>query len=104
MKRVYVLTVVIALVALALGSSAGAMNMKGKANLEVDVGYAAFAFTGIGDWYEAWAEFLEGAGWTVVENRPPNQAITYGVKFKYGLSPRFGVIQTVLQLVQRNAL
>ena len=91
MKRVYVVAVVIALVALALGSSAGAMNMKGKANLEVDVGYAAFALTGIGDWYEAWAEFLEGAGWTVVENRPPNQAIPYGVKFKYGLSPRFGV-------------
>jgi len=91
MKRIFVLTVVVALVALALGSSAGAMNMKGKASLEVDVGYAAFAFTEIGEWYDGWGEFLETAGWTVVENRPPSQAIPYGVKFKYGLSPRFGV-------------
>jgi len=91
MKRVYALTVVIALVVLALGSSASARNMKGKASLEVDVGYAAFAFTGIGEWYDAWAAELEAWGWTVVENRPPNQAIPYGVKFKYGLSPRFGV-------------
>jgi len=79
MKRVYVLIVVVALVALALGSSAGAMNMKGKASLEVDVGYAAFAFTEIGEWYDGWGEFLETAGWTVVENRPPSQAIPYGV-------------------------
>ena len=91
MKRVYVLTVVMALVVLVLGSSAGAMDMKGKANLEVDVGYDAFVFTGIADWYEAWAEFFEAFGWTVVENRPPNQAIPYGVKFKYGLSPTFGI-------------
>ena len=91
MKRVCVLIVVTALIALALGSGASARSMKGKANLEVDVGYAAFTFTGIGDWYEGWAEFLEGAGWTVVENRPPNQAIPYGVKFRYGLSPRLSV-------------
>ncbi len=83
MKRVCVLIVVTALIALALGSGASARSMKGKANLEVDVGYAAFTFTGIGDWYEGWGEFLEGAGWTVVENRPPNQAIPYGVKFRY---------------------
>ena len=91
MKRIFVLTVVVALMALALGSSVSARNMKRKANFEVDVGYAAFAFTGIGDWYEAWAEFLEKAGWTADENSPPNQAIPYGVRFRYGLSPRFGV-------------
>ncbi len=92
MKRVYVFAVVIAVVALALGSSAGAMNMKDKTSLEVDFGYSAFAFNGIGDWYDGWGEFLQVAGWTVVENRPPNQAIPYGVKFKYGLSPKLSVI------------
>lgn len=91
MKRVCVLIVVTALVALALGSSAGARNMKGKASLELDFGYSAFVFNGIGDWYEAWAEELEFFGWTVDENRPPNQAIPYSVKFKYGLSPRLSV-------------
>lgn len=91
MKRVYVLIIVIGLVVLALGSSAGAMNMKGKASLEIDVGYDAFAFPGIGDWYNAWAAELEWFGWTLVENRPPNHAIPYGVKFKYGLTPRLSV-------------
>ncbi|TKJ46857.1 hypothetical protein CEE34_06770 [Candidatus Aerophobetes bacterium Ae_b3a] len=91
MKRVYVPTVVMALVVLVLGSSAGGMDMKGKASVEVDIGYDAFTFAGIGDWYNAWAAELEFLGWTVVENRPPNQAIPYGIKFKYGLSPRLGV-------------
>ena len=92
MKRVYVLVVVMGLLALVLGPSAGAMDMKGKANIELDIGYDAFVFTGIGDWYDSWGEFLQVAGWTVVENRPPNQAIPYGVKFKYGLSPKLSVI------------
>ncbi len=87
MKRVYVVAVVIALVLLVLGSSAGAMSMKGKTSIEVDVGYDAFAFTGVTDWYNAWAEVLVDWGWTLVENRPPSHAIPYGVKFRYGLSP-----------------
>ena len=87
MKRVYVLMVIIAVVALALGSSAGGMNMKGKTSIEVDLGYDAFAFTGVGDWYNAWADVLEAWGWTLVENRPPSYAIPYGAKFRYGLSP-----------------
>jgi len=91
MKRVYAVAVVIALVVVALGSSAGARSMKEGVSLEVEVGYAGLAFSGIGDWYDAWGEFLEAFGWTVEENRPPNQAMPYGVKFKYGLSPRFGV-------------
>jgi len=91
MKKVCVLIVVTALVALALGSGASARSMKEGASLEVDVGYDAFAFPGIGDWYDAWAAELEWFGWTVGENSPPNQAIPYGVKFRYGLSPRFGV-------------
>ena len=65
--------------------------MQGRTSLEVDLGYAAFAFEGIGDWYDAWAAELEFFGWTVDENSPPNRAIPYSVKFKYGLSPRFGV-------------
>ncbi len=48
MKRVCVLTVVIALGALALGSSASARNMKERASFEINLGYAAFAFEGIG--------------------------------------------------------
>ena len=48
MKRIFVFTVVVALVALALGSSASARNMKGRTSFEVNVGYAAFAFEGIG--------------------------------------------------------
>ena len=91
MKRVYVLVVVMGLLVLVLGPSAGAMDMKGKANIELDIGYDAFVFTGIGDWYNAWAAELEFFGWTVVENRPPNQAIPYGVKFRYGLSPTLSV-------------
>ncbi len=91
MKRVYVLVVVMGLLVLVLGPSAGAMDMKGKANIELDIGYDAFVFTGIGDWYNAWAAELEFFGWTVVENRPPNQAIPYGVKFRYGISPTLGV-------------
>jgi len=91
MKRACVLIVVVALVALALGSSASARSMKEGASLEVDVGYDAFVFTGIGDWYDSWAAFLEFFGWTVVENRPPSQAIPYGIRFRYGLSPRLSV-------------
>lgn len=91
MKGICVLIVVIALVALALGSGASAGSMKEGASLEVNVGYAAFAFNGIGDWYDAWAAELEAFGWTVQENSPPSQAIPYGVKFKYGLSPRLSV-------------
>ncbi len=91
MKRACVLVVVVALVALALGSSASAGNMKGRVSFEVDAGYAAFAFKGIGDWYDAWAEELETFGWTVQENSPPNRAIPYGVKFRYGLSPRLSI-------------
>ena len=87
MKRVYAVGVVIALVVLALGVSAGAMNMKGKTSIEVDVGYDAFAFTGVADWYNAWADVLVNWGWTLVENRAPSNAIPYGAKFRYGLSP-----------------
>ncbi|KKM65403.1 hypothetical protein LCGC14_1491620 [marine sediment metagenome] len=92
MKKVCVLIVVITLLALALGCTANTREMKGKTSLELDFGYSAFVFNGIGEWYDGWGEFLERAGWTVVENRPPNQAIPYGVKFKYGLSPKLSVI------------
>ncbi len=95
MKRVYAVVVVIALVILALGSSAGAMSMKGKTNVEVDLGYDAFAFTGVGNWYNGWAEVLESWGWTLVENRPPSYAIPYGARVRYGLSPTMSVIGSV---------
>ncbi len=48
-------------------------------------------FEGIGEWYDSWAREDEAFGWTVEENSPPNGAIPYGVKLKYGLSPRFSV-------------
>ncbi len=92
MKRVCVVAIVIALVLLALGSSAGVANMKGKTGLEVDLGYDAFAFTGVGDWYDAWEEVLVAWGWTLVENRPPSHAIPYGARVRYGLSPTLSVI------------
>ncbi len=95
MKRLYAVVVVIALVILVLGSSAGAMSMKGKTNVEVDLGYDAFAFTGVRDWYNAWEELLVALGWTLVDNRPPSHAIPYGARVRYGLSPTLSVIGSV---------
>ncbi len=92
MKRVCVLVVVITLLALALVCTVNAREMKGRSSVEVDFGYSAFVFSGIGEWYTGWGEFLERAGWTVVENGPPNQAIPYGVKVKYGISRKLSVI------------
>ncbi len=95
MKRIYVVVVIIALVILALGSSAGAMSIKGKTSVEVDLGYDAFAFTGVVNWYNGWAEVLESWGWTLVENRPPSHAIPYGARVRYGLSPTLSVVGSV---------
>ena len=95
MKRIYVVVVIIALVVLAMGSSAGATSMKGKTKVEVDLGYDAFAFTGVANWYNGWAEVLESWGWTLVENRPPSHAIPYGARVRYGLSPTLSVIGSV---------
>ncbi len=91
MKRLWVLTVVVALAALVLGSSASARSMKGKASFEANGGYAAFAFGGPDTWYDYLADWTDWWSGTVDENNPPSRAIPYGVKLKYGLSDRVSV-------------
>jgi len=95
MKKVCVFAVVIAVVALALGCTANAREMRGKTSVEVDFGYSAFVFSGIADLYDSWEIALTGAGWTLTEKRAPSSAIPYGAKFKYGLSPTVSVTGSV---------